>query len=136
MSKIVHIGVFDNIPVNCHLVNLDVCSVYTNIPVLQSKEAVMASLALNRPQIGVKPSNKPLLKPFDLVLTKNNFQFNGHNYIQTTGVSMGSRVSPSLAILYMGDFEEKYVHTYHLQPLIFFVRYIDDIFMIWPHYIL
>ena len=46
---------------------------------------------------------------------------------------MGSKVSPGLAILYiyMGDFEEKYMYTYHLQPLIF-IRYIDDIFIIWP----
>ena len=32
----------------------------------------------------------------------------------------------------MGDFEEKHVYKYHLQPLIF-ISFIDDIFMIWPH---
>ena len=41
------------------------------------------------------------------------------------------RLSSSLAILYMGDFEKKSMYL-RLQPLIF-VRYIDDIFMIWPH---
>ena len=46
--------------------------------------------------------------------------------------SMGSRVPQRLLILYMGDFKEKYVYTYLLQPLIF-VRYIDNIFMLWTH---
>ena len=87
------------------------------------------SVESNIPQIGVKPSNNTLLELLDLVLTKNNFQFNGHHYIHTKEVTMGSRVLPGLAILYIGDCKEKYIYTYHLQPL-FFVRYIDDIFMI------
>ena len=90
-----------DIPANCHLVTLDVCSLYTNIPDKQSKEAVKANLESNRPQTGVNSSNKPLMELLNLILTKNNFQFNGHHYIQIKGVSMGSRVSPSLAILYM-----------------------------------
>jgi len=32
----------------------------------------------------------------------------------------------------MGDFEEEFVYTYHLQPLLY-LRYIDDIFMLWQH---
>ena len=107
------------------------CSLYMNIPVLQSKEAVRANSESNRPQTGVKPSYKTLLELLHLVLTKTNFQFNSHNYIQTKGVSVGSRVSPSLAIRYIGDFEEKYMYTYHLQQMNF-VRYINNIFMICP----
>ena len=45
---------------------------------------------------------------------------------------MGSKVSPSFAILYMGWFEDQFVYTYELQPLLY-VRFIDDIFMIWQH---
>ena len=109
-------------------------SLYLNTPVLQSKEAVKASLVLNIPQIRDKPSNKTLLELLALVLAKTNFQLNGHHYIQvrTKLASMGSSVSPILAILYRGDFEKKYVYTYNLQ-LLNFSRYIDDIFMIWPH---
>ena len=32
----------------------------------------------------------------------------------------------------MGDFEDEFVYTYHLQPLLY-LRYIDDIFMLWQH---
>ena len=49
-----------DIPSNCHLVSLDVSNLYINIPVLQSKAAIKASLESNRPQIGVKLSNKAL----------------------------------------------------------------------------
>ena len=45
---------------------------------------------------------------------------------------MGTKVAPSFAITYMGDFEEKHVYTYAHQPLMY-LRYIDDIFIIWQH---
>ena len=45
---------------------------------------------------------------------------------------MGTKVAPSFAVTYMGSFEEEHVYTYRLQPSLY-LRYIDDIFMIWPH---
>ena len=45
---------------------------------------------------------------------------------------MGSKCAPSLACLYMADFEERYVYPYATQPLLW-KRYIDDIFIIWTH---
>ena len=43
---------------------------------------------------------------------------------------MGTRVAPTLANLFMADFEERFVYTYHTQPKLW-VRFIDDIFLIW-----
>ena len=43
---------------------------------------------------------------------------------------MGTRVAPTLANLFMADFEERFVYTYHTQPKLW-GRFIDDIFMIW-----
>jgi hypothetical protein len=45
---------------------------------------------------------------------------------------MGTKVAPSLANIFMADFEEKWVYTYNPKPTIW-LRYIDDIFMIWEH---
>ena len=45
---------------------------------------------------------------------------------------MGSKCAPSVACLYMADFEERYVYPYATQPLLW-KRYIDDIFIIWTH---
>ena len=45
---------------------------------------------------------------------------------------MGTKVAPSLANIFMSDFEEKFIKSYHLKPLLY-KRFIDDIVMIWPH---
>ena len=49
-----------------------------------------------------------------------------------SGTAMGTKLTPSYANLFMTKFEEKYVYTYPLQPKLW-KRFIDDIFMIWPH---
>ena len=60
---------------------------------------------------GVKPSNESLLKLLELVLTKNNFQFNGQNYLQTGGTAIGTKAAPDYVINTLGKFEAKYVYT-------------------------
>ena len=45
---------------------------------------------------------------------------------------MGTRVAPSLANIFMSDFEEEYVYTYPKQPF-FWKRFLDDIIMVWLH---
>ena len=45
---------------------------------------------------------------------------------------MGTKLAPSYVNLFMTKFEENYVYTYHLQPKLW-KRFIDDIFLIWPH---
>ena len=68
----------------------------------------------------------------EAVLKKNNFQFNGNNYLQVGGTAIGTKAAPGFAIVYMGMFEDEYVYTYPQQPKIY-LRYIDDIFMLWQH---
>ncbi len=45
---------------------------------------------------------------------------------------MGTNLAPSLANIVMADFEEKYVYTYHKQPL-FWKHFLDDCIMVWTH---
>ena len=120
------------LPPNCLVASLDVSSLYTNIDQKEGLKASFEALKKSRPQPGIKPSNQSLMELLKLVLTKNNFSFNGQAYLQIQGTSMGSRVAPSYAIHALGHFESKFVYTYKLQPLLY-LRYIDDIFMIWPH---
>ena len=42
-----------------------------------------------------------------MVLTMNNFEFNGEHYLQVGGSAMGTRLAPSYANLFM-DFEDKF----------------------------
>ena len=123
---------FDRLHEDTLLVTMDVTSLYTNIPNQGGLEAARSTLNRHRRQYNIKPTNASLINLLELVLTKNNFTFNGRNYLQVGGTAMGTRVAPSYAILYMGDFEDRFVYTYHKQPLLY-LRYIDDIFLLWQH---
>ena len=110
---------------------LDVTSLYTNIPHKEGIQVIKNLLNSERPNVH-NPSNDSVIKLLDFVLTKNSFQFNGKNYLQINGTAMGTRVAPTYANLFMSDFEDKYVYTYHKPPYIW-LRYIDDVFMVWLH---
>jgi len=114
------------------LVTLDVTSLYTNIPNQESLEVALHTLNTNRDDTEHPLKNTDIVEMLNLVLTCNNFEFNNQHFLQTQGVAMGTRVAPTIANLVMGHFEEKFVYTYHLRPLIW-LRYIDDNFMIWTH---
>ena len=78
------------------------------------------------------PTNNSICNLLHLVLHCNNFQFDNKHYFQTGGTAMGTKLASSFVNIFMGWFKDKFVYTYHTKPLIW-KRYIDDIFMIWPH---
>jgi hypothetical protein len=117
------------LPANSILATFDVTSLYTNIPNKDGVAAAKRALFKGRPQAGLRPSNNTLVNLMEFVLSKNNFKFNGENYLQLAGSTMGSRMSPNYADIYMAYFEDLFVYTYGIQPL-FWVRYLDDCFCI------
>ena len=117
------------VPQNSYLVTLDVTSLYTNIPTPSGIQAAKQALEKFRPNTDPKPQNDSLIKLLECILTKNNFQFDNKHYLQTKGCAMGTRVTPSFVITYMGKFEDNHVYSYHLHPFRY-VRYLDDIFLI------
>ena len=119
------------LPPGTLLVTLDVTSLYTNIPNKEGIRAVAKTLAKYRPGQH-HPSNQSLIQLLDIVLYKNNFEFNGDHFLQTSGTAMGTRVAPSYANNFMGNHEDTNVYTYVHQPHTW-LRFIDDIFMIWTH---
>jgi hypothetical protein len=119
------------LPPNSIIFTMDVTSLYTNINNDEAITACAEALDLNRPG-ETEPSNISLLKLLECVLKMNNFEFNGQHYLQVGGTAMGTKLAPSLANIFMGNFEEKYVYTYHLQPLLW-KRFIDDILGIWTY---
>ena len=44
---------------------------------------------------------------------------------------MGTRCAPTYANIFMVDFEEKYIYPFINQISVLYLRFIDDIFMIW-----
>ncbi len=128
VKKVQPIG---QVPNNTLLVTLDVVSLYTNIPHQQALAIISRLLHAKRPAY-LKPSNQDLTRLLALVLSLNHFELNNTFWTQRGGVAMGSKVSPTVANLSVEDFENKYVYSYHLQPLIW-LRFIDNIFLVWSH---
>ena len=64
-----------------------------------------------------------------MILTMNNFSFNDNHYLQIHGTAMGTKMVPSYANLFLG-FEANALENAPFQPHTW-LRYIDDIFMIW-----
>ena len=119
------INSMEKIPDNSILVTMDVRSLYTNIPNKEGIEAVETTL--KRKNIGPM-----IISTFlRLVLTLNNFVFNSQNYLQIKGCTMGTKCAPSYANIFMGMFEERYIYPLIEKISNFYLRFIDDIFLIW-----
>jgi hypothetical protein len=65
-------------------------------------------------------------------LTTSYFTFNGQFYGQTSGVAIGSPLSPAIGNFYMEDYEKAAIESATLKPRCWF-RYVDDTFVIWQH---
>ena len=114
---------------NAILCTIDVSSLYTNIPNQEGITACSKQLEHNR-RGQLRPSNNHIIHLLELVLSKNNFDFNGKHYLQTGGTAMGTKVAPSFANLFMADFEDTWVYNQPIQPRTW-LRYIDDILIVW-----
>ena len=126
ISRLKQLG---QIPNNALLVTLDVSSLYTNIPNHEGLLAVAEHLRTDPDKQKVGPH---LLKLLQLVLHSMSFSFNGDHYLQIGGTAMGTSVAPNYANLFMDRFETKALDNWLLKPLVW-LRFIDDIFMIWTH---
>ena len=116
------------VPDNAILATMDVSSLYTNIPNDEGIEAVCETLSQNNYPTTINHVITTFLK---LILILNNFVFNGYHYIQTKGCAMGTKCAPSYANIFMGQFEAKNIYSKIKDKSLQYLRYIDDIFMIW-----
>ena len=77
-------------------------------------------------------STEVLCSLISFILTHNNFVFDYHSYLQTCGTAIGTKMTPCFANLLMASIEQIFIGNSPLTPL-FYVRFIDDIFMICTH---
>ena len=72
---------------------------------------------------------KPQLKKlFVFATSQTHFLFNNEIYDQTDGVAMGSPLGPALANLFMGYHENKWLNSEESSTVLFYKRYVGDIF--------
>lgn len=102
------------IPNNSVLISMDVNSLYTNIP-HEGTRITVQKIQDN----DLYPPTQFLMNLLDLVLKNNYFTQNKKKKKkQTKGVAMGSPCAPSIANLYMADFEEQFLLNANNKPII------------------
>ena len=116
------------LPPNAILCVMDVSALYTNIPTEEGIAACRSFLEDSMPPEKVDS----FCELMEIVLTHNNFIFGEDNYLQISGTSMGTKMAPSMACLFMGLLESRLLLSSPKAPLMW-TRYIDDIFFIWTH---
>ena len=77
-------------------------------------------------------SNKNIIDLLELCLKGNDFEFNGEMYHQVCSCAMGKRFSPNFASIYVAEWEEVALSKCS-KSLLLYLRYLDDILIIWPH---
>ena len=117
------------VPPSSFLFTIDINNLYTNINT-QIGLHTIRNIFNNKPDPN-RPDNE-LLQLIQLCLTHNDFLFNNQYYLQIHGTAMGQRFAPSYANLYMSEWEREALNKCPLQPLLY-LRFLDDIFGIWPH---
>ena len=72
-------------------------------------------------------TRKELKKLFLFATSQTHFIFNSKFYNKIDGVAMSSPLAPTLANIFMGFYESKWLNEYNLNKPKFYFRYVDDI---------
>jgi len=113
---------------------LDVESLFTNVPISETIDIILKNV-YNHNSLPPPSLNKETLKKLLYICTtKTPFNFNGKTYIQKNGVSMGSPLGPTFADFYMSNIENKILNDNNPTNPEFYVRYVDDTFVIFKDF--
>ena len=119
------------LPSGSIIFSVDVTNLYGNIPTTEAITEATQLLMLHYQDIDMMGLDVPdVTKLLNHCLSNNYLKFGEKYYRQTTGIAMGSRVAPPLAIIFMGALEERYNTTSTTKPAIY-MRYVDDVFGVW-----
>ncbi|GFO29195.1 hypothetical protein PoB_005570000 [Plakobranchus ocellatus] len=129
--KIHNINAVGPLPPDTILCAMDVSALYTNTPHGEGLGACKYALEKWK-----EPNSTPLstflCDLIEIILTCNCFQFADDMWLQIQGAAMGTCMTPRYANLLMGELEDKLLASAATKPKIW-LRYIDDIFLIWTH---
>ena len=117
----------DRFPEGAILVAIDVVGLYPHIPHNEGLEAIRKILNTRTNQ---EILTNDIVDLAELVLKNNNFEFDGKHFLQKRGTAIGTRMAPAYANLFMHDLESQLLDLAPVKPYLW-LRYIDDVFMIW-----
>ena len=117
------------IPDYAILVTADVVGLYRSIPHNVGLRALKEALDKREQK---KIPTEDLVQMADFVLKNNFFGFNNQIKQQITGTAIGIKYAPTYACIFMDKVVTEFLETQRDKPF-WWVRYIDDIFLIWTH---
>ena len=118
-----------SLPEDTILCAIDVVGLYPNIPHEDGLVAMRKKLDEREDKT---VSTDSLIELAECVLKNNIFEHNTSFYKQLRGTTIGTKMAPPYAILFMDDLEEKILKDCDKKPLTW-SRYVDDILMLWQH---
>ena len=116
-------------PTDTLLCTIDVTNMYTHIPIDEGNRATIRALENMKCATDI-PDMTVMKELLDMITHNNVFEFNIEHYIHTRGVPMGNIMAPSYSGIFMGELEKKLIEL-DAEKIKLWVRYIDDIFMVW-----
>ena len=126
LKKIKNIG---KIPEAAILVTADVIRLYPSISHGASLEALRKILTeRNSPKV----PTEDIVRMAEFVLKNNFFEFNGEVKRQKSGTAIGTKFVPPYPCIFMDEVETEFLKSEELQHFPW-LRYIDNIFLIWTH---
>ena len=108
--------------------SFDISSLFTNVPLEETINICADALYCNDPNAQPFISKAVFIELMKSATSGVEFRFNDIMYKQTYGVAMGSPLSPALANIFVGFYEEK-LFSQISKPSTYF-WYIDDTFAI------
>ena len=119
------------LPAGSIIFSVDVTNLYGNIPYQEAIDSAKRLLEAHRQDVNMFGlSADDVTHLLDHCLSNNFLRFGDKYFRQTSGIAMGSRVAPPLAIIFMDDLERRFNITAPDTPALY-MRYIDDVLGVW-----
>jgi hypothetical protein len=104
---------------------------YTNIDATTGISSIASFLQSNERNLPTNFPSNLFLQILEIVMKNNIFSFANTYWLQLCGTAMGTPVACAYATLTFGHYENTVLLPAFSANLLFYLRYIDDIFGIW-----
>ena len=119
------------LPKEAKLFTADTVSMYTNIDTDLGINSINSFLHANKDYLPQGFPTQLFLEILKIVMQNNIFSFGETYWLQKTGTAMGTPSACAYAMLSYGHYENESIFTNFQGNLLYYRRYIDDVFGIW-----
>jgi len=119
------------LPLQAKLGTIDAKSMYTNIDTDHAIHTLKSWFQKYHNELPLNFPTEMILKCLNIVMKNNIFQFGDTHWKQNTGTAMGTSCACMYATIYYAYHERNHLLKKYKNNIIYYRRYIDDIFVIW-----